>query len=275
AAPDESGRPRLVIAPPRTRQANYVVGDSRVRAAQVSQAIAARLSDILTQTRRFIVLDRQFGNELSNEFDLIASGAVRVQDGARLGEMLATDLILVPVVERFEYPRETRRLRMSDRELVSYSGGGRIALRLLNATTGEVVLSDSFDYTLPSTAASTLPRVIDGDGMSRTMMAALADRIGKAVVSEIFPVTVVAVNGDQVILSQGGEALQAGQRWQAITLGKELTDPQTGRSLGRSEAPCCTIRIDRVGPQTSYGTIEQGASAVDAAFRSGAIVLRE
>jgi curli biogenesis system outer membrane secretion channel CsgG len=274
AAPDESGRPKIVIASPRTRQASYVVGDTRVPAAEVSRAVQARLSDMLTQTRRFIVLDRQFGNELSNEFDLIASGATRVQDGARLGEMLATDLILVPVIERFEYPRETRRLRMSDRELVSYSGGGRVALRLLNATTGEVVMSDTFEYTLPATAASTLPRVIDGNSMTTTMMKALADQMGSAVVSEIFPIAVVAMNGDQVVLSQGGDQLQSGQRWQAITLGKELTDPQTGRSLGRNESPCCTVRIDRVGAQTSYGTIEQGASAVDSAFVSGAIVLR-
>ncbi|MDR2214935.1 MAG: serine/threonine protein kinase, partial [Nevskiaceae bacterium] len=62
AAPDESGRPKIIIAPPRIAAASYVVGDARVPAAEVSRAIAARLSDILTQTRRFIVLDRDFSD---------------------------------------------------------------------------------------------------------------------------------------------------------------------------------------------------------------------
>jgi curli biogenesis system outer membrane secretion channel CsgG len=275
SAPDESGRPKIIIAPPRIGATSYVVGDARVPAAEVSRAIAARLSDILTQTHRFIVLDRDFSDESQIEFDHIAGGNVRLQDAARLGEQFATDLILVPVIERFEYPRQTRQLRMSDRQLVSYSGGGRIALRLLNATTGEVVMSDTFDYTLPETTASTLPRTIDGPGIAATMMSALAGQIGDAVIGEIFPVAVVSVDGNQVILSQGGAALQPGQRWRAMALGQPLSDPQTGRSLGRDERPCCTIRIDRVAAQVSYGVVEEGADMLTTAFNSGAVVLRE
>lgn len=65
-----------------------------------------------------------------------------------------------------------------------------------------------------------------------------------------------------MVLSRGGESLKAGQRWQAVMLGEELKDPQTGRLLGRNETPCCTIRVDRVAAQTSYGTIEGGADWV-------------
>ncbi|WP_373401759.1 CsgG/HfaB family protein, partial [Klebsiella pneumoniae] len=101
-----------------------------------ADAIRARLSDTLTQTQRFIVLDREFGDELQAEIDHINSGNVRLQDTARVGQQLATDLILIPTIERFEYPRSVRNLRMSDRQVTSYSGGGRITLRLVNATTG-------------------------------------------------------------------------------------------------------------------------------------------
>jgi hypothetical protein len=58
-------------------------------------------------------------------------------------------------------------------------------------------------------------------------------------------------------------------------LGEELKDPQTGRSLGRNETPCCTIRVDRVAAQTSYGTIEGGADLGGANFKPGAIELRQ
>lgn len=274
-APDEQGKPKIVVALPRTKAGSYAVGDGRVSADEVADAIRARLSDTLTQTQRFIVLDREFGDELQAEIDHINSGNVRLQDTARVGQQLATDLILIPTIERFEYPRSVRNLRMSDRQVTSYSGGGRITLRLINATTGQVVMSDSFDHQLASTGPSTLPRVINGRNMAAAMMESLSGQIGTTIVTTLFPVSVVSVDGDQVVLSQGGESLQAGQRWQAVRLGEELKDPQTGRSLGRSEHPCCTIRIDRVAAQTSYGTIEEGVDAMRGGFRPGQVELRQ
>lgn len=275
-APEEQGRPKIVVAMPKASAASYPVGDGQASSAEVARAVRGRLSDILTQTKRFIVLDREFGSEMQAEIEHINSGNVRVQDSARLGQQLATDLILIPTIERFEYVRSARKLRMADRELVSYSGGGRITLRLLNAATGEVVMSNSFDHQLASADPSTLPRVIDGAGMVAQMMDSLAGQIGGAVVTEIFPVTVVALEGDQVVLSQGGESLQAGQRWQAVYLGDELKDPQTGRSLGRNEIPVGTIRVDRVSTQTSYGTLETGLDTLaNKPFKAGGIVLRQ
>lgn len=274
-APDEKGRPKIVVASPRVMSGSYPVGDGRVSSDEVAGAIRSRLSDMLTQTKRFIVLDREFGDEMQAEIDKINSGDVRLQDSARLGQQLATDLILIPTIERFEYAKSVRQLRMADRQVVSYAGGGRIGLRLLNAATGEVVMSDSFDYQLPSTGPSTLPRFVDGKGMAAAMMNALSSRMGTAIVTEIFPVSVVALNGDQVVLSQGGDSLNVGERWEAVVLGEELKDPQTGNSLGRNETPCCTIRIDRVSNRTSYGTVEEDiVNLAGTTFRPGMIELR-
>lgn len=272
-APDEQGRPKIVIAMPKTMSPRFAVGDGQVPSDEVARAVRAQLSDILTQTKRFIVLDREFGAELQAEVEHISSGNVRIQDSARIGQQLATDLILIPTVERFEYPRTVQKLRVSDRELVSYSGGGRINLRLLNASTGQVVMSNSFEHKLASADPSTMPRVIDGKSMSGEMMNSLATQIGAAIVTEIFPVTVVSMNGDQVVLSQGGDVLKIGQRWQAILLGEELKDPQTGRSLGRNEQPIGTVRVERVSNQTSYGILEEGA--LQQPFQAGSIQLKQ
>jgi len=274
-APDEKGRPKIVVAMPKTMVGSFAVGDNKVGANDVARSVRAQLSDILTQTKRFIVLDREFGDELQAEIDHINSGNVRVQDSARIGQQLATDLILIPTIERFEYLRHTRQLRMSDRELTSYSGGGRITLRLINAATGEVIMSDSFDHKLASADPSTMPRVIDGKSMAAQMMDSLSGQIGGAIVTEIFPVSVVSLNGDQVVLSQGGDSLQVGQRWEAVLLGDELKDPQTGLSLGRAETPVGAIRIDRVSTQTSYGTVEGNSNIGAAPFRPGSIELRK
>lgn len=273
-APDEQGRPKIVVALPRTLTGNYPVGDAEVSADEVAQAVRGRLSDILTQTKRFIVLDREFGSEMQAEIDHINSGNVRVQDAAKLGQQLAADLILIPTIEQFEYPRHVQKLRMSNRELISYSGRGRIMLRLLNAATGEVVMSDSFEHKLADADPSTMPRIVDGQSMVNQMLESLSSQIGNAIVLEIFPVSVVTMTGDQVVLSQGGTSLKQGQRWQAVMLGDELKDPQTGRSLGRNEAPIGVVRIDRVATQTSHGTFEDGVPSLGQPFKPGVIELR-
>jgi curli biogenesis system outer membrane secretion channel CsgG len=272
-APDEQGRPKIVVSMPKASSASYAVGDGKVDAAEVSRAVRARLSDILTQTKRFIVLDREYGSELQAEIDHINSGKVRGQDSARLGQQLATDLILIPSIERFEYLRHERKLRMSERQLVSYSGGARITLRLVNAATGAVVMSDSFDHKLESADPSTMPRVIDGNSMAAEMMNALSARIGGAVVTEMFPVMVVSMTGDQVVLSQGGQSLQAGQRWRLVSLGEEMKDPQTGQPLGRVEQACCEVVIERVSSSLSYGRIENAMASLDT-LTAGKLQLR-
>lgn len=274
-ASDEEGRPKIIVASPRVSAKSYPVGDANVSSDEVARAIRARLSDTLTQTDRFIVLDREFGDELQAEIDHINSGNVRLEDTARIGQQLATDLILIPTIERFAYPRHVRQLRMSDRQVTSYSGGGRITLRLVNAATGQVVMSDSFDHELASTGPSTLPRNINGRGMAEEMMNALSSRIGTAVVTGIFPVSVVSLTGKAVVLSQGGDVLSVGDRWQGVHLGQELRDPQTGRSLGRNEMPCCTIRVERVAAKTSYGVIEEDGPFDASSFEPGSIELRE
>ena len=272
--PKDDGRPSIVVAMPRYKQDQFPVGDTSVNSSAVATEIRSRLSDALTQTGRFQVLDREFGDELQSEVEFINSGNARKEEVARLGQRLATDLILVPTIEQFAYPKSSRTLRLSGRELTSYSGGGRLGLRLINASTGEVVMSESFDHHLPPTGPSTLPRNINGPGMVATMMDALSGNMSKAIIRTIFPVSVIQLNGDQVVLSQGGKSVAAGDRYDAVILGDELKDPQTGRSLGRNEQPCCVIRIERVAAQTSYGAIEGGAAASVQNFKPGMIELR-
>jgi len=98
--PDEKGRPKIVVALPKTLIQSYPVGDNNVSADEVARAVRGRLSDILTQTKRFIVLDREFGADMQAEIDHINSGNVRAQDSARIGQQLATDLLLIPTIER-------------------------------------------------------------------------------------------------------------------------------------------------------------------------------
>ena len=271
----DANRPRIVVAAPRTRLASFMLGTGTRPAAAVQANIRARIADALAQTNRFTVLDRELSDEIQGEMDLIASGAVAKEDTARLGQMLATDLIVVPTIERMEYTRHARQLRLADRELVSYSGGARISFRVINATTGQMVMSETYATEFPTTSPTTLGASVDGDGASERALSDMTQQFVSKLLRQTFPISVISLSGSDVVLSQGGAAVKEGLRYRAVILGEALKDPQTGQSLGRTERDFGTVVITRSEPNVAYGRLE-GAPALPAGqFRAGLIEVRQ
>lgn len=270
----DTGKPTLVVAIPQVRSSSYQLGDSTFQASQIAQDIQTQLIDTLVQTGRIEVLGRDFKNELQTEIDFINSGQARSQDIVRLGQQFSADLILVTEVEQMEFTKRIQQMRSSDRELVSYNGGSRIVARLVNATTGVLVASESFSVEIEPVAPTTMPRNVDGRRIAEDVTSSMSSLVGSMIVRRVFPISVIDLSGSQVVLSQGGEVVEVGGRYEAVILGKELTDPQTGMSLGRVEAPCCVIGVSRVTDQMSYGEIEGEVPVELEQFFSGMIELR-
>jgi hypothetical protein len=265
---------RVVIAMPRTRQPAFRVGDMDVSADEVGAQIRSSLSDGLVQTHRFTVLDRDAGAEIGQEIELINSGQAKLEDTARLGHQLATDLIVIPSIDRFEYARHERQLRLSDRTLASYAGGAALSFRVVNAVTGQVVMSKAFTYTLPDTAPTTLGASANGPKLASLVMDSLRHDIVQAILQNTFPLTVLQADGKDLVINQGGDNVRVGTTYQAVTMGKEVIDPQSGQSLGRSDKPCCTVVIDRVTSTMSYGHIVED-DVNTSGFVQGSMELRE
>jgi hypothetical protein len=266
---------RVVVALPQVREATFRVGDTTIPADSITSKIRSKIAEALTQTHRFTVLDRDADAQISEEIGLIQSGNATAKDTARLGQQLATDLIVIPTVDRFEYVRHEQQLRMADRSLVSYSGGGAVSFRIVNATTGQMVMSQSFNYTFPPTEPTTLGVSVDGNKLASDMMDAMDRGIISAVLQSTYPLSVLQLQGRNVIVNQGGDAVQEGATYQAVSLGKALMDPQSGQSLGPTETPCCSVVIDRVTPNLSYGHIIDEKFQLDAPFSPGSMELRE
>jgi hypothetical protein len=95
------------------------------------------------------------------------------------------------------------------------------------------------------------------------MESAVVSETVAAILGRTFPVTVIAKDGQNVVLSQGGQSLRDGARYAVVSLGQEMTDPQTLQSLGRIESPCCEVVIDRVAATMAYGHLENAKLALD------------
>ena len=265
----EMSKLKVVIGPIRFAQASVPMGGRNVSTAELGATLRQRISDALVQTGRFAVLDREYSPEIEQELDMIASGQAPSAELAKLSQAASADLVWSGRVSNFAYNRHARQLRASGRELVSYSGGWAMTQKMVNVATRQVTLSDSLSGVAPSTEATTLDGGVDGGKVMTDMSDALVKGAVASILQRTFPVVVIARDGNNVVLSQGGQAVRAGARYAVAAMGAEMKDPQTGQSLGRMETPCCELVIDRVAPNLSYGHLENVQTNLDALPAAG------
>ena len=273
-APAQAGKLKIVIGPIRTASGSYQVGDRTLSADQVREAIRQDLMTALGNSGRFIVLDRGVDDALQSEMDLIAEGHAPTAELAKRGQAMTADVVWVGTLNQFAYTSQTRRLETSDRPLVSYSGGWSLSHKLVNVATRQVLLSDTLQGQLPSTAPTTLSRGVNGAQLASDMRQSLTSTALRSLLLRTFPITIASRDGHNVILSQGGQSVTAGARYQAVVMGPEVKDPQTGQSLGRVENACCEVVVDKVLPTMSQAHLENVQIKLDG-LQPGDIQLRE
>lgn len=272
-APASEGKLKIVVGPIHGLAAQYRVGGLTLSGEELGEAIRAELMAALTQTGRFIVLDRENDAALETELDLLAQGRAPSAEMVKQAQAHLADVIWIGQMGQFAYTAQSRQLEMSDRPLVSHSGGWAMSHKLVHVATRQIMLSDTVQGSLPSTAPTTLPKPIDGARLSGDMRQRLVARAVESILQRTFPVTVASVEGSQVVLSQGGQSVQLGARYQAVVMGKEIKDPQTGQVLGRMESPCCDIVVEQVQPTMAMARVENAQVNLEA-LPPGAVQLR-
>jgi curli biogenesis system outer membrane secretion channel CsgG len=256
-APSDSKKIKVVVGGLKFDAAAFQIGGQSFSAAKVASDIRQQVATALTNTGRFSILDRESDADIDNELAMIKSGAAPRAETGKLGQAVTADLIWAGHIDTLAYERHARQLRTSDRELVSYSGGWAISQKLVNVATRQVLTADALQGKAPDVAPTTMGSGVNSAQVLQDMETAIARDVVAAIVARTFPITVVSIDGNNVVLSQGGQSVTTGARYAIVSMGKELKDPQTGESLGRVETPCCVAVIDKVTPKLSYAHLEQ------------------
>lgn len=273
-APADSKKIKVVVAPIHFDVARFVIGSETIPAQKVAEDIRQQVSTALTNTGRFSVLDREIGAEIQKELGMIKSGEAPRAEAGKLGQAVTADVIWTGTINTLAYNRYARQLRTSDRELVSYSGGWGVSQKLMNVATRQVMTSDTLQGKAPEVAATTMSSGINAGQVLQGMESEIVNEVVASILARTFPITVVSRDGNTVVLSQGGQSVKVGARYTIVSMGNEMKDPQTGESLGRLEAPCCDVVVDKVTPKLSYGHLENLKIALEG-FPVGGLQLRE
>jgi curli biogenesis system outer membrane secretion channel CsgG len=273
-APAELKKIKLAIAPLRFDRSSIPMGDRSMSSSQVGAQLKQRIQDSLAATGRFSIVDRDFSPEIEAELDLISGGSAPRSEMAKLGQTAVADIIWIGKINGLAYNKSVRQLQTSDRQLVSYSGGWSISEKLVNVATRQVIASESLRGSAPSTEPTTLSRGVNSGKVLGGMTDDLVNQVVASILARTFPITVVQIDGINVVLSQGGQGIVKGTRYAVVTMGAEIKDPQTGQSLGRIETPCCEVVVERVTQNLSFGRLENATAGVEK-LQPGSLVIRE
>ena len=211
------------------------------KAASAARDTQQRLTAYLTQTRRFAIIDRQNMDRTQAELNLIQGGDFKVEEMARLGNKVGADYMVIGDVAKADTRTTKQVMQTTGKTFTKTTSNLSISIRIIDIATSQVKFADQFDLTDETSLG-----VLASD-MSREM--------GEFILNAIYPVRIVAVNGDELSLGQGGRTIQRGRSYNLIKLGERIYDPYTKESLGRQETIVGVVNITSVQAKTSTAKI--------------------
>ncbi|WP_075322287.1 CsgG/HfaB family protein [Acidithiobacillus albertensis] len=246
---------KIVVGSIHTPGSSFTVGGETIPSSVVTHAIHQQLVTALSQTGRFVVLDRQDNSAIDRELSLIANGQTPSADYAKLGQVTSAQVIWSGTINNLGYYRHAQSLSISSRQIVSYSGGWSLSERLIDVTNRQIMAADTIQGAIPSIAPTTLGTNFSSSATLQNMENSIVHKVIASILMREYPITILQKTGNQVVLSQGGDSVEKGGLYRVVAMGKELRDPQTGQDLGRTQTPFGKVVIERVTPTLSYGRL--------------------
>ena len=254
----EAERTRIVVTPFRMKTRGNTTNEFE---RQFSQTLINQL----TQSRKFAVLDRDYISEQGVELNLLQAGEVPIDEMTKLGNKLGTDFIIVGAVDEFVSRRRNLIMKSTGQEIPMIDQGARLSYRIINAATGQVKFSDTYDSIETKQGTAIASKIIANKA---------ANEVSQNILMNFYPVMVEAIQGDTIVLGQGGDTVEAGQQFTLVQYGKEIIDSYTKESLGRIENNVGTIEITRVTNNQSYARILKVTIDVEANFEPQGFIVR-
>ena len=227
-AQSKKGLPRIAVG--------FMKSGSSAQTINANKHIPAATDSIisrLSQTKRFIIIDRQEVDQLLEEQTAQALQENRELPSA-LGTLEGADYLVYGSLASFSIKERTTKFANSSTNFKSTSKSGLLEgnVRIVDAHSGEVI---------ESCKVSVLEKIDSGDTEARSI-ALLADAYAEQVVlnlmNAIYPIKVASFVPDGIVyINRGSDGgLFVGETLGAYRLGEQVIDPDTGRQLGAVES---------------------------------------
>lgn len=251
---DPANRRRMAVVPFRVATGDSISWFGQPESsASWAKAVADKMNERLTQTRKFTMVDRKFDSEVSAELARLTGANASKADQQRLGQKLGTDYLIVgevkfsPVVAPGENPLTGQPLPMTSQRFAE------VSYRVLLAPTGQLKWSDTVVIDALDYPAADI----------RTFVSATADGVAAeavdGIMGNILPLEIVGkTQSGLLIIGEGGKSLEAGERFTVFALGEVVADTRTGEDLDAIEDAVGTVEVVRVASKVSYAKVIEG-----------------
>jgi hypothetical protein len=227
----------------------------------------------LIKTNKFKIIERSRLEEILREKGLSMAGITN-GDG-KLSGVSGVDYLIYGSITKLG----------QDKQGVSFGGIGiasskvsmAVDLRVVNASTGEMLYADTVQETVDGSSGASLSGVrgfggFGGNGFQTGQQQAdpLADverltakGITDRIVTAIYPIKVIAVQDDgTVVVNYGDSVLTVGDQLSIFHVGQSFTDPDTGQVLGAEEKQVGLLKVTETEDKFSKTIVVQGTAAI-------------
>ena len=212
----------------------------------LQERFRARIEELLTQGRRFAVLDRRSLEIYEQEKRLLESADVDPSEGARLGKVLGADYLLYGTVDRIEVTEERKTIALTGESRTDVSAAVRVRFSVLAVATRQVKWSSSLEL------QRDVKEELRPEQVAERLLDGLALHIVDELTENIYPPVVTQVTGwGSFVVNRGGNTVREDDLFEVFVLGDMVMDPDTGESLGRLETTAGIARISAVKPKFS------------------------
>lgn len=217
---------------------------------KLQHGFRAKAEELLTQGRRFGVLDRQRPEVYEAEKQILASGDVDVGERARLGRVMGADYLVYGTIDRVVIEDATRVIRVSGERIEQSHGATKVRFTVLAAATRQVKWSSAI------TLDRLLPSGLRPEAAAEVLLEEVAARMVDELTENIYPPRVTQVIGPgQFVVNRGGNTVEAGSVFEVFAVGEWLLDPDTGERLDQLETSVGIARIVTVKPKYSIAEL--------------------
>lgn len=195
------------------------------------------LEEGLVQTRKFQVIDKDYGDLLSSELNSYNSADYKIEELMRFGRKIGADYVLTGTL-----------ITGMKSKLNPDKQKYKLSLRIIDLATSQIKFAKKV-----SDVQKTIRQIIDA----------------------IYPIPVIDISGRSVTIGIGGDMLGVGDIFELVELGKVLKDPYTGEKLGYQETTLSDVEIEKIYSKTTKAQIiNEKVDLNEIKFKSGKFILR-
>lgn len=227
------------------------------------ELLVGDFSRALVGSRRFDVLNRENQNLFEKEKAFITGGDAAKAEVARLGQATGADYLVIVNLQGLNIANDRReKIQMTGETLVSSSASGTVSVEVIEFASRKVKWTGSEKFSANYGGATSV-----SNGNLSSLISGASEKLVNQLVATIYPIEVIKVlSKNMAVINRGSTSIKEGQKVTIYLKGEELTDKQSGESLGALEIKVGKGKVVETNPKYSTVQLESGEFDQNASY---------